>query len=206
MTSFPVRRRFAAAETILMLLFLATTGCSNLALRNPGGWTSRDAAATSEARVRVNEKGQPIRVQYDVAPSDVPRVVREAMDRLYPGTAFYAARRCVHGDEPRWELERDVDEFRVEALFEPDGILVEAEIDVPSDAVPTVVRDAIRAAVPNGQVTRMQEIRDRRRRIRDYAATVTSSRFDYRIVVRADGQRTTVRRIIPMTTWIPTAR
>jgi hypothetical protein len=148
------------------------------------GWDAREAVSAEKLELQLDDLGQPIELEYHIAPGDVPPAVRDAMDALHPGGEFIGAEKEWSGGEVYYELTREVEGMEVEAMFRPDGGLYQEELEVGEDRVPDPVREAARNALSEAVVDKWEEIRDGSRTLQEYH--VKMSRAGQRFKVRVD--------------------
>jgi len=80
----------------------------------------------------------------------VPPAVRTTADKALPGVQWKTAKTETENGQAIYELKgRDSANREVEVEVTPDGMLVEAETDVPLEEVPVTVREALKARLPN---------------------------------------------------------
>lgn len=86
----------------------------------------------------------------NVPVDQVPPAVRATADKAVPGVQWEKAKTETEQGQEIYELEgRDSTNRKVEVEVTPEGALVEAETEVPLEEVPLVVREALKARLPN---------------------------------------------------------
>jgi len=80
----------------------------------------------------------------------VPPAVRATADKAVPGVKWEKAETETEQGQAIYELKgRDSSNREVEVEVTPEGALVEAETEIPLEEVPIVVREALKARLPN---------------------------------------------------------
>ncbi|MHC4729199.1 MAG: hypothetical protein ACYS6Z_01250 [Planctomycetota bacterium] len=160
-------------------------------------WNSEDALNARKIEMTMNAQGKPTEVEFHISPSQVPEVVRTAMDKLHPGGAFTDAEKEWNGGKLYYELSREVKGMEVEAMFTPDGELFQQEIEVAQAKVPAGVQTAARAALSGGKVKKWEEIRDGNNALLEYHVKMARGGKDYKLMLTTAGRVTAVYREIP---------
>jgi len=180
----------------LAALSLLTACTSGPTLQND------DALGAEKLEVAMDESGRPTEIEYHVHPDAVPAAVHEAMEALHPGGAVTAAEKEFEGSRLFWELAKEIDGFKVEAMFYPDGRLYSQEVEVPASSVPEVVKSAV-ADADFGAVRAWEEIHDGDQQLVEYHAKTTSDGRNYKLLVGADGELLGVFREIEAEIEVP---
>jgi hypothetical protein len=151
-------------------------------------WDLEDARQAVKIETAVGGSGRHLEIEYHIPPDDVPQAVRDAMDALYPVGTYVGAEKESSGGELYYELAKEVNGFKVEAMFRPDGTLHEEEIEIPVADVPPAVQDAIRKAWPQGEVTAWEMIRAPNGNITEYHVKLEHEGKAHKIVVTTAGK------------------
>ena len=167
------------------------------------GWDGAAALDCESIEMQVKADGTPVEVEYHILPSNVPKVVQDAMVDLYPGGEFVAAEHETHGGQKYWELTIVAGDLEVEAMFLPDGTLHSMEVEVPEDEVPHTVKSAAKGAFARGNVTAWEEIRNARREIVEYHVKIEADGRHYKIAVLHDGKITARHREVVAEIEVP---
>lgn len=86
----------------------------------------------------------------NVPVDQVPPAVRATADKAVPGVKWEKAETETEQGQAIYELKgHDPTNRKVEVEVTPDGALVEAEIEIPLEEVPLVVREALKARLLN---------------------------------------------------------
>ncbi len=106
-----------AASTGVLALVVVLAGCHGVPLN------TQDALAADSVEIAISKAGYPVVIEYHIPPSQVPDVVKAAMDALHPGGKFTGAEKETIGGMTYYELARMVGGKEVEAMFYPNGAL-----------------------------------------------------------------------------------
>jgi len=98
--------------------------------------------------IGCNGAGRP--TEKNVPLDQVPPAVRATADKTVPGVKWEKAETETEQGQAVYELKgRDSSNREVEVEVTPEGTLVEAETEIPLEEVPIVVREALKARLPN---------------------------------------------------------
>ncbi len=166
-------------------------------------WDNDSAASARKLEVQVDSKGVRREIEYHIAPAEVPKAVRDAMDRLHPGGPFDDAEKETHGGVLYYELSGKVNGMEVEAMFTADGRLHSEEIQVAQVSVPASVRDGAASALAGARPTKWEEIRDGRRTCIEYHVKMARGEDRYKVILTPDGQLLAIYREVPAEIEVP---
>lgn len=192
----PNRTHGIRPSSLLFAVFLGA-GCHSVP-----GWSNAEALHADSVEMQLDASGQPLEIEYHVAPDQVPPKVHAAMDALHPGGRATAAEKEFVGETLYWELTKEVDGREVEAMFRPDGTLHSEELEVSEADVPPAVVAAVRARLA-GTVTKWEQIRDGQRRLVEYHAKLAVGDRKYKVIASTSGQILRVVREVPAELEIP---
>jgi hypothetical protein len=89
----------------------------------------------------------------------VPPAVRATADKALPGVQWKTAKTKTENSQAVYELKgRDSTNREVEVEVTPEGRLVEAETEIPLEEVPVVVREALKARLPNFKPEKIESV------------------------------------------------
>ncbi|MHC4547456.1 MAG: hypothetical protein ACYTEZ_01655 [Planctomycetota bacterium] len=166
-------------------------------------WSNEDAMAAEQVEMALDARGRPTEVEYHISPDQVPEAVRQAMDKLHPGGAYSGAEKEWNDGKLYYELTRKVKGMDVEAMFTPEGVLHQEEIQVAENTVPGAVQTAARSSVSGARVAKWEEIRGPDRNLIEYHVKMQTRGRKYKVIVSLDGQVMAVYRETPAEIEIP---
>lgn len=166
-------------------------------------WSNEDALNAKKIEMTVNSAGKATEVEFHISPAQVPEVVRQAMDKVHPGGPFTDAEKEWYKGKLYYELSREVKGMEVEAMFTPEGVLFQQEIEVSQAKVPAGVQTAARAALSGGKVRKWEEIRDAQNGLLEYHVKMNRGGKDYKIKISTGGRVTEVLREVPSEIEVP---
>lgn len=184
--------RILAAASLLAL----TAACSS------SPWKNAEALQAETVEAQLDGDGMLVEVEYHTAPSNVPASIHAAMNELYPDGNATAAEKEFVGGELFWELTKNMNGKKIEAMFHADGRLHSEEIEVDTNTVPRAVQDAARGFAP-GATARWEIIRDSARELVEYHAKLTKGGKKYKLLVGLDGKLLRVVREINAEIEVP---
>lgn len=194
--------RTAARVSLVLTLPAVLAAC---AARAVSPWNLADGGRAEKIEMALGPAAQPLEVEYHLPAEAVPPAVHAAMEARHPGGTVLGAEKEVSGGRLYWELAKEIEGYKVEAMFRPDGTLYEEEIEIPEAQVPAAVRDATRAAWPDGRVKAWEVIRDARGAIVEYHVKLDSSGRAVKAIVAPGGTVRGARYEVPAEIEVPFA-
>jgi hypothetical protein len=89
---------------------------------------------------------------------DVPPAVVSAFEKAYPDARVTAIEKITAEDQTQYSFEIALDKGEKDVIYQPDGALYAIAEDMASEALPTVVADAVHKAYPTGQIDEADKI------------------------------------------------
>lgn len=108
----------------------------------------------------VDGSGRVIEIEYHTTAEHLPAAVRAAAEREIPGGTILSCEKEYHGGKTYWEVEKSVDGLKREIMFRSDGSVLSTEFEIALASAPRSVLDAAQRAVPGGELTSVEEVRE----------------------------------------------
>ncbi len=193
-----VRPGLGAAATLVLFSSCATGPRLHENVRN-------DVAllpANEILEMAVDEDGMIVEIEYHTTADRLPAAVRSAAEKEMPGgTVVSCEKEYTASGEVRWEMEKSVGGLKKEILFSEDGRVIATEFQIPASSAPRAVLDAADLAVPGGDVTSVEEVKEGGRL--EYHVKKTKNGFRYKIVLAPDGALVRALREVPAEVEVP---
>jgi hypothetical protein len=119
---------------------------------------AQDTRLGGEFMLEVDASGKVISYAAQIDPAAVPAVCRDAIEKAHPGGKVQFAEKEIIDGKTYFELSKEIDGLRVEALATPEGAVIGGERVLPQKEIPADVVAAANKLVPEGEVIAVERI------------------------------------------------
>jgi len=119
---------------------------------------AQDTKVGGEFMLEVDATGKVIAYAAQIDPSAVPAVCRDAIEKAHPGGKITGAEKEIIDGKTYFELMKEIDGLRVEAVATPEGVVAGGERVLPQKEIPADVVAAANKLVPEGEVVAVEKV------------------------------------------------
>lgn len=150
--------------------------------------------------------GRIVAVEYHCRPDDVPQAVMRVVEAVLPGGEIVDCEKEYRGGELFFEVKKIVDGRGVEIMVAPDGRIDGREVEVPASSVPDAVIEGAARAVPGGERSLVEELRDGANNLVEYHVKSKRAGIAYKCVLTPAGKVVRLLRETPAEVEVPVGR
>ncbi|MBI4569570.1 MAG: hypothetical protein HY719_14340, partial [Planctomycetes bacterium] len=197
-------RSMLSLSAALAAVALVAVGCAGAPLPREALALGKSVPVGAVVEFQSDRAGRLTEVKFPIAESALPETVRKVVDEKCPGRTTETAVSFTHGAK-HYVVNRAPSKGggEVETIVHEDGSFCCVETTVPAEQIPAAVMKHAHEAVPGGELTKTEEIRDGDGDVFEYHVKKTIEGVRYKIVLGAQGKLKVVYREIPADVEIP---